>query len=253
MQISLDAANSALTLDFPDREAAECFFAETLAQRAFLVQLPERPQDFAQLAVLAKGPDAFELRFEAHVVQVFDQGDGFGVAFQILEWSPALQADLDRQLAAPEPQPPEGSAEGENLGISPIYRIRQLDLPQKMLLAPKADRAERQILCRDNAPMVLANLLSNPRLEAENVLAIVKSNFATAEIFQRVASDRRWMASSEIRSAVVRNPKTPTPIAIRLLETLPQSELRDLAKMGSAREDLRLAAFKVFTKLNGRR
>jgi hypothetical protein len=251
MRTSADTAASSLTLEFPDREATGRFFAEALAQQAFLIHLPERPQEFAHYAVLARDPEAFELRFEACVVQVFEQDDGFGVAFQFLGWGPVLQAELDRQLAPPQPQ--EEFPEGENLGISPIYRIRGLDLPQKMLLAPKADRAERQILCRDNAPMVLLNLLSNPRLEAENVLALVKSNFATAELFQRVASDRRWMASTEIRTAVVRNPKTPTPIAVRLLETLPLGELRDLAKMGAAREDLRQAAFKAYTKLSGRR
>ena len=101
--------------------------------------------------------------------------------------------------------------------------------------------------------MVLLGLLNNPRLESENVLAIVKSNFATAEIFQRLASDRRWMGSAEIRTAVVRNPKTPTPLAVRLLETLPISELRDLAKMGSAREELRQAAFRIYTKMMSNR
>jgi hypothetical protein len=117
----------------------------------------------------------------------------------------------------------------------------------------KADRVERQILCRDSSPQVLLGLLANPRLEAEDVVTIVKSTHATAAILQRVANERRWMGSAEIRTAVVRNPKTPTPVAVKLLETLPISELRDMAKMGSLREEVRRAAFRVYQKVMSRR
>ncbi len=110
-----------------------------------------------------------------------------------------------------------------------MFRIKQLDPSKRMLLAMKADRTERQILCRDTSPNVLLGLLGNPRIEAEKVLAIVKSAYASGAVLQRVAGERRWMGSAEIRTAVVRNPKTPTPLAVRLLDTLPITELRELA------------------------
>lgn len=247
---SLDVAACTLDLAFEDREETRTFFSDALNQQAFLLKLPERPQDFSTFSVVTRDPRDFELSFQACVVQIYPEEEKFGAVFQILGWNDALESELHRKLNTEEPLPLE---EGENLGTAPVFRIKQLDLPQKMQLALKADRGERTILCRDNAPMVLLNLLSNPRLEAENVLAMVKSNFATADILQRVASDRRWMSSAEIRTAVVRNPKTPTPIAVRLLDSLPIGELRDLAKMGSAREDLRQAAFKVYTKLSAHR
>ena len=61
------------------------------------------------------------------------------------------------------------------------------------------------------------------------------------------------MSNSEIQTALVRNPKTPTPIAIQLLESVPTRELRDMAKMGSLRENVRRAAFRVYSKRTSRR
>jgi hypothetical protein len=243
----LDLSTARLTLAFPDREAARAFFAEARGQQAFMVDLEEAPEPFAPLAVVARDGGGFEFAFTAAAVQVFPGGAGHRVVFQFMDWTAELDARLEAKLAAPD------EPLGETFGVAPVFRIKQLDLAQKVALALKADSVERQILCREAAPMVLLNLLANPRLEAENVLAIVKSNFATADIFQRVAADRRWMGSAEIRTAVVRNPKTPTPIAVKLLETLPIHELRDLAKLGNAKEDLRKAAFRVYTRLSGHR
>jgi hypothetical protein len=116
----------------------------------------------------------------------------------------------------------------------------------------KANRGERQILVRDTSPQVLLSLLSNPRVEAGDVLQIVKSTHANAGILQRIASDRRWASNHEIQTAIVRNPKTPPPIAIKLLEQVPTRELRDMAKVGSLRETVRRAAFRVYQKRTGR-
>ncbi len=249
-QVHFDPDLGHLSLTFADGPSLVSFLREAHGQGAFLVHLDTEPQPFATLAGSARVGAEDRLQFQVCVVQIFAEAHAFGVACQLLDWNEAAWLEVQRRCLAPAPEAPK---EDETFGTSPIFRIKEMDLPQKMQLALKADRAERQLLCRETAPMVLQNLLSNPRLEAENVLAIVKSTFATSEIFQRVATDRRWMASAEIRTAVVRNPKTPSLIAQRLLETLPITELRDMAKMGSLREDLRQAALRVYMKLSGQR
>jgi hypothetical protein len=100
---------------------------------------------------------------------------------------------------------------------------------------------------------VLLSLLANPRLESTDVLAIVKSTHASSGVLQRVAKDRRWMSNKEVQAAIVRNPKTPTPIAIQLVDNVPTPELRQMAKMGSLRETVRRAAFRAYTKRTSRR
>ncbi len=256
MKVTSDLAGCRVGLAFMDREAVQAFFDTARPQRAFLIRMENRLEPFVPFQFRVTDQASFEFQFQASVVQVFEDGDHFGTAFQFVDWDDSKGFELERKLMAAEmPDAPDAPtmAESENLGTSPVFRIKQMDLGQKILLAPKADRGECLVLCRDAAPMVLLGLLNNPRLEAECVLAIAKSNFAGADIFQRIAADRRWMSSAEIRTAVVRNPKTPTPIAVRLLETLPMNELREMAKIGGMKEDLRRAAFKALTKLRGNR
>ena len=50
-------------------------------------------------------------------------------------------------------------------------RLRRMTPPQRMLLAPKADRFERAILVQDSDPQVLFALLKNPRLGARRSAA----------------------------------------------------------------------------------
>lgn len=253
-EVAADVAGGKLGLAFPDREAVRGFFAAARAQQGFMVPLPERPRQFSVFTVNASDPEGFDLLFQARAVQVFDRAGSLTVAFVFADWLPSKDAELERKLAAaPVAADAPAADTAESTGVSPVFRIRELDPGAKQRLAMKADRTERRILCHDPSPPVLLALLSNPRIETEDVLTIVKSTHATAGILERVAADRRWMTSPEIRTAVVRNPKTPTPLAVRLLDTLPLTELRDMAKMGSIREDVRRAAFRIYEKHPSRR
>jgi hypothetical protein len=254
IEVAADLARSKVALTFSGRGAIAEFFGAAVAQGGFMIPLDVRPQPFAALEVAAADMAGFELVFHARVVQISERSGGWTVALLLSDWSEAKGRELERKLHLEE-NARSGEGAPADAGAwdaaSPVFRIKQLDPSKRMILAMKADRSERQILCRDTSPQVLLGLLSNPRIEAEEVLAIVKSNHASTAVLQRVAGERRWMGSAEIRTAVVRNPKTPTPLAVRLLDSLPVTELRDLAKMGSIREDVRRAAFRVYTRMTG--
>lgn len=249
-QVAADIAAGKVTLAFASHDAVRSFFDEAVKHLGFMVTLAERPRPFVTMAFTSNGPGGLEVGFKARVVQIFERSEGFLVAFVLIDWDQAKTTELARKLAGAAAR---ATDESEHAGASPAFRIRELDGSARARLAMKADRSERQILCRDASPQVLLALLSNPRLEAEEVLAVVKSTHAVAGVLERVATERRWMSSAEIRTAVVRNPKTPTPLALRLLDTLPITELREMAKMGSLREDVRRAAFRVYERMASRR
>ena len=256
VEVTADLASGRVDLAFPARDAVREFFRAAVEQGGFMIPLAARPQPFATLDLTARDGTGFELEFRARVVQMSDRGGALTVAFLLADWNEAKDRELERKLRveAAGPGAADGPADEARFdAASPVFRIKQLDPSKRMILAMKGDRAERQILSRDISPQVLLGLLANPRIETEEVLAIVKSTHVSAAVLQRVAGERRWMSSPEIRTAVVRNPKTPTPLAIRLLDTLPLGDLRDMAKMGSLREDLRRAAFRVYTKMTSQR
>lgn len=134
----------------------------------------------------------------------------------------------------------------EMTGASVALEIRRLNVSEKMRLATRAGRLERQILLRDNSPQVLMGLLTNPRIDEQEVRDLVRSPHAASGVLQHVAKDRRWSTNYEIRLALVRNPKTPTPLAQRLLTTLRKPDLQTLAKSPNVREAIKGAALRLY-------
>lgn len=208
--------------------------------------------------------DGFRFSFAARPVQFFDKNELWETVWQLEPWTAEQDAALAAALkgaSSPGPQPSDeagardeaGGDEGEVRGASPTFRLKAMDPNERARLAMSAGRTERQLLRRDRSPQVLLNLLSNPRVEAEDVLAIVKSPAANAGLLDRVVKDRRWSQNAEIRTAVARNPKTPSPTVIRLLDTLRTDDLRQMAKVGALRENVRREALRVYMKRTGAR
>lgn len=248
---------TAVYVELADADAVRAFFDGAKKDTGFLLPLPKSPKLYEALSVKVTCGEAFEMELQAQVIQAFErpgpEGSRYQVAFQLEGWNPGRNAELLRKLSripAPGAGTEGGQAarEGEVLGSSPMFRIKAMNPNERMRLALKAGRTERAILVRDTSPRVLMGLLGNPRLDGEDVLHIVRSTHANAAILKRIAEDRRWMQNAEIRNAVVRNPKTPTPLALRLLETLRTPDLQVLAKSGQSKEALRRAAVRLYLK-----
>lgn len=112
-------------------------------------------------------------------------------------------------------------------------RVRQRSQMDKIMLANRADRTERAVLVQDNDPRVLLSVLRNPRLTVDEVVRIAKSSFLNFQIVDVITKTGQWMASLEVRLALVHNPKTPQAFALRILPTLPDAEVRAIAKGGT--------------------
>lgn len=245
-------------LELTDAETVRAFFDEAKKQSGFLLPLADSPKLYQPLSVRVTCGESFEMELPAQVIQSFERpgpdGARYQVAFQIEDWNPGRNAELMRKLSgipaegAGGGEAERGVGEGEVKGASPMFRIKAMNPNERMRLALKAGRTERAILVRDTSPRVLMGLLGNPRLDGEDVLHIVRSTHANAAILKRIAGDRRWVQNPEIRNALVRNPKTPTPLALRLLETLRTPDLQVLAKSGQSKEALRRAAVRLYLK-----
>jgi hypothetical protein len=112
-------------------------------------------------------------------------------------------------------------------------RIRALSQMEKLLLAVKAERSERALLLQDNDPRVLLSLLRNPRLTVDEVARIAKSSFLNFQVADVIVKTTQWMSSLDVRLALIRNPKTPPAYAMQILPTLPDGEIRSIARAGT--------------------
>jgi hypothetical protein len=190
------------------------------------------------LLVTLRGPWGSEAYAKATVVATLP--DGLALA---------IDGDPDERLARLLLNRTEVAVEEEEEKRENAWdRMRSLSQMEKILLAIKADRAERALLLQDNDPRVLLSLLRNPRLTVDEVARLAKSSFLTYQIAEVITKATQWMSSLDVRVGLVHNPKTPPAFALRILPTLPDSEVRAVAR-GGTNMQLKQAALR---KLQGK-
>jgi hypothetical protein len=128
-----------------------------------------------------------------------------------------------------------------------LLEVKKMNVKEKMMLASKANRIERAALLRDLNPSVARLLLRNPRIAETDVVRMAKDVSTPADVLEIIAKNRKWISNPEIRSAIVRNPRTPTPLALRNLTYLPTKDLSVLAKSQHVKDTVKREAFKLLT------
>jgi hypothetical protein len=169
---------------------------------------------------------------------------------RLFEGAFAVSIDANPQeiLSSLTATPEVPNKEGESAGGKPLSvwdRVRAMPYAEKIILAAKADRSERAVLIQDNDPQLLYYLLKNPRITTEEVLRIARMTSISATVADQIAKTAQWSGNQEIRSAIVNNPRTPTPLALKLLPTLPEPEIRHIAKSTGVSQALKQTALRI--------
>jgi hypothetical protein len=162
---------------------------------------------------------------------------GVGVAV-VFQGVPAALSELAGVLRAPV----EPAADEAPRGAL-ADRIKAMSVQQKMQAALSGGREERLALIRDPAKAAHVFVLKNPRIGIDEVLYAAKSPNLSPDAIKLITEHKEWSVNAAICTALARNPKTPVPIALRLLDRVPSSELRAIAK-GGARDQIVHAARK---------
>jgi hypothetical protein len=105
---------------------------------------------------------------------------------------------------------------------------RPLSLGERRALARKPSRAILDKLLADPHPLVIQNLLVNPRLTEDDVVRMAARRPARREVIIEIARSPSWMTRARVRMAVVLNPGTPSEVAVPVLPQLLRAELLDV-------------------------
>lgn len=207
---------AAFTAEFESEQELRDEHRANLSFGALRLPTGETVPLHAALTLTLRGPFGAELAVRATAVAML--ADGIALT---------VDGDPDDILARLLVKP----AVPENQNV--WDRVRGLSQVEKILLAVKADRSERAQLLQDNDPRVLLSILRNPRLTVEEVIRLAKSAFLNYQIADVIMNTAQWMSNLDVRLALIRNPKTPQAFSLRILPTLPESELRAIAKSGT--------------------
>lgn len=168
---------------------------------------------------------------------------GVGVAV-MLDAVPQELTALVEKARAGHPLGAEEEEEEAPAPVGPVSeRLKALSVTEKMSLALNCDRETRFALLRDPTKSLHLYVLRNPRIGIDEVQAAAKMASLSPDALKFIAEHREWGMNGTICTSLVRNPKMLLPIALRLLDRIPQSDLRAIAK-GGARDQIVNAARK---------
>jgi len=207
-------AAAAFVAEFESEQELRDEHRDNLSFGALRLATTESVPLYAVLSVTLRGPSGGEAVVKATVVTTLSDGIAL-----------AVDGDADEILGQLLARPATETA---------WDRIRALSQTDKMLLAIKANRSDRALLVQDNDPRVLLSLLRNPRLTVDEVARVARSSYLTYQIADVIIKTSQWMASVDVRLGLIHNPKTPPAFALRILPTLPQSEIKTIARAGTS-------------------
>ncbi|MCR9164052.1 MAG: hypothetical protein ACE37F_01870 [Nannocystaceae bacterium] len=109
-------------------------------------------------------------------------------------------------------------------------RITRMSSLEKQNLALSGNRLERMALLKDSNKGLHTLVLKNRKITSEEVRMLAGFRNANPQALQKIATNAEWLRDGRIVTALVGNPKTPPQVAVRLLDRLPNAEIRRLAR-----------------------
>ncbi len=133
----------------------------------------------------------------------------------------------------------------ENNGVeekqSLFQLIQGMSVSEKLDLARKSTKEARTILIRDANKVVQMAVITSPKITDSEVLMIANNRQVHDEVLRHIAGNREWVKNYQIKSALANNPKTPLPLALKLVPYLTQRDLGLMAKSKAVPRAISLA------------
>lgn len=162
-----------------------------------------------------------------------------------------LPADLPPELLEDERFDSCFEADDEPQAIERVnlYQLVQsLSVSDKIKLAMLGSKGARRLLMRDTNKLVSVAVIRSPKIREDEVLVIAQDRTTSDEVLRIIMNRKDWLKSYPVRLALTQNPKTPAPRALRLLETLQERDLRNVAKSRNVGDAIARGAARILSR-----
>lgn len=141
------------------------------------------------------------------------------------ETAAKLLADAPEELAIDRGEEEELEEEKK---LTLAQRILAMSVSEKIKLATLGNKEARNLLLRDTNKLVCLAAIQSPRISESEVVTISQSRTVHEDVIREIAGNREWMKLYQVKLNLVRNPKTPPGLALRLVNHLREKDLKDL-------------------------
>jgi hypothetical protein len=164
--------------------------------------------------------------------------------------------------APPPPAPPEAAVE-ENLielkpeeatailtedekkdeqAVSKLQRLFTLTTGKKVKAALTEDAQARSFLIRDPNRLVALAVLGSPKITEAEIEGFAGMKNVSDEVLRRIGTNRDWTKKYTVISSLVKNPRTPLPIAMGFVSRLQPRDIKALSVDRNVPEAIRKSA-----------
>lgn len=129
-----------------------------------------------------------------------------------------------------------------------FIKMEHLTLGERRSLSKSSLKKDLDMLLSDPDPIVIGNLLNNPRVTEREVLKIASKRPNSAGVLKLLALHAKWSKRYDVAKAVTLNPYTPTRVSIALLEKMLTQDLTAIAEDGTIHPEVRETAKELLLK-----
>ena len=129
-----------------------------------------------------------------------------------------------------------------------LRRLPEMALAERVDLAKSVGRGTLLWLRLDSDARVVAAVLDNRFLTEPDVVQAAVRAEAPRAVLELIAGHPRWSLRAGVRSALLRNPNLPGPLALSLLTRASSDDLEGLAAAPGVARFLRLCAQRVLAQ-----
>lgn len=111
-------------------------------------------------------------------------------------------------------------------------KLKHLTLGEKKALARRKDFKNIEFLLYDTNPVVISNLLMNPRITEAEVIKIAASKMTRRPVIEEIFKSDKWISRYRVKKALVFNDNTPIDISLNLCNSLMKKDLKLVVRDG---------------------
>jgi hypothetical protein len=139
-------------------------------------------------------------------------------------------AELQQEVAEGTAPAAESAAAEDPKKQNITKRIMKMSVSEKIKLATLGNKEARTILLRDSNKLVCMAAATSPRITDGEIQGLANSRTVNADVLRYVYSSREFLKTYAIKMALVKNPKVPLPTALKLMLTLQEKDIKELAR-----------------------
>jgi hypothetical protein len=144
----------------------------------------------------------------------------------IQEYAKELGEDRADEKAAAAAETAEDQTKKQNI----TQRVMKMSVAEKIKLATLGNKEARTLLLRDSNKLVSMAAATSPRITDGEIHSLANSRTVNSDVLRYIYSNREFTRTYAIKFSLVKNPKVPLPTALKMMYTLQEKDIKELAR-----------------------